>query len=134
MNVTATTTAMAAITVFATAAGADAITATAVIVQVFVGFLPLQLLYILLLYLLLMHCRPVAVLKSLLILLFLLLRSLLHTVATSTAYAIATSRPCHLLKLMTPGQIITPLLVTRLGVRAQVGFNSQNFSSRNWHG
>ena len=28
----------------------------------------------------------------------------------------------------------TLFLVTRLGGRAQVGFDSQNFSSRNWHG
>ena len=99
------------------------------------GFLSLQLLYILLLYLLLLRCRLSAVLMTLLILLSLLSRSLLHTAATAAAYAIATSRPCHLPKLMTPGQIILPpFLVTRLGVRAQVGFNSQNFSSRNWHG
>ena len=77
-------------------------------VEVLVGFLSLQLLYILLMYLLLLHCRPVAVLKPLLILLSLLSRLLLHTAATAAAYAIATSRPCHLLKLMTPGQIILP--------------------------
>jgi len=87
-------------------------------------------------YLLLLLGRSVAVLKSsLLTLLSLLPRLLLHTAATAAAYAIATSRPCHLLKTHDTGaNYITPLLVTRLGVRAQVGFNSQNFSSRNWHG
>ena len=72
------------------------------------GVLPLQLLYILPLQQLLMHCRSVAGLKSLLIRLSLLSRSLLHTAATTAAHAIAILRPCHLLKLMTPGQIILP--------------------------
>ena len=115
IHAAATTTTMVDRALVATAAAAAATTAAAVIVEVSENFLSLQLLYILLMYLLLLHCRPVAVLKPLLILLSLLSRLLLHTAATAAAYAIATSRPCHLLKLMTPGQIILPPFGYTLG-------------------